>query len=189
MVLTSSSTSFSTSWPLQYPLDKEQFDSFWLGWRFARLAGPLAALSCFLTFIWVSLAIAHTVQPSCLTTNPKPFALSGLKPGSPSWDLAFRECLWPLLIQSSLPPDYPRTIKSEWTRFWWPPWFFLRPLLTRSSLPAWLSQELSDISRLDPDSPPWPLYSCPLEFPLRFIFRAVSASVLLSINCIFCTIV
>jgi hypothetical protein len=58
-----------------------------------------------------------------------------------------------------------RTIWPEWTRAWWPPLSCFWLTLTRLSLPIWLSQEPSDMSGINPDSP------LALEFCLRVIYR------------------
>jgi hypothetical protein len=75
------------------------------------------------------------------------------------------ECLWsPLAVQ---PPclTITRTIWSEWTLAWWPPSSYPCPLPMRSSLPAWLSWELSDLSKLYCDSSPKPLCKFPISSP------------------------
>ncbi len=89
-----------------------------------------------------------------------------------------------------------RTIWSVWTQAWWPPLSGLRPPLTQSSLSTWLSQEPSDLSGLNPDSPPWLSCKFPRDSVLSFICRMVSAyfycvlfTFCLLTDCIFCNII
>ncbi len=70
-----------------------------------------------------------------------------------------------------------RTFWSEWARAWWPSLELLLATVHVAQPPIWLSQEPSDLSGLDSDSPPWLSCKFPLEFPLRFICRTVSTTV------------
>jgi hypothetical protein len=59
------------------------------------------------------------------------------------------------------------------------------------SASIWLSWEPSDLSGLNPDSPPWLARKSPFEFPLRVICMTVSANVdfLLIIDWTFCLVI
>jgi hypothetical protein len=79
------------------------------------------------------------------------------------------------LIWVNLSLVVPLEVKLSFECFW--------PPLTQSSLPAWLYWEPSDLSGLDPDSPPWT--SC--SFSLWASYRAVYAYCILCIYCILFT--
>ncbi len=69
------------------------------------------------------------------------------------------ERLWPPFMGSSLPPGYHKNHLIQLDSRLWSPLELslvvecLWPLLTHSSLPTWLSRELSDLSGLETDSP------------------------------------
>jgi hypothetical protein len=109
-VVPTSSSSQATISPSSSSHVKRVSCLFWMGSHSAHLVGPLAALSCLLTFCRVSLATAHAVQPPCLTTTgQEPSYLSGLEPGSAlelrlSWSF-FGHCSHSSASQPWLPQE------------------------------------------------------------------------------------
>ncbi len=167
MVLTSSSSS-ATSHLLNIPWER-------VSWLFFRLSICLffsRSLSCLESF-YDSFECFWPLLMQLRFSNWLPWEPSNvtrLEPGSVPWDLALFWVSFGHAHAVQLPfLANMRTILSEWTGAWWPPWSCFWPALTWLIIPAWLSWEPSDLSWLDPYSLPWLANKFPLEFPLRFI--------------------